>query len=294
MSANILDGKAFAQNLRDKVAAGVQSMKDDHGVVPGLAVVLAGDDPASAIYVRNKHRDAQAVGMRSIEVRLPATVDPAEVVAHVQRLNRDPAIHGILVQLPLPAHVEPAPVIAAIDPDKDVDGLHVINTGRLANGLPGMVPCTPYGCLLMIRDRLGDFSGAEAVMVGRSNLMGKPMAQLLLADNATVTVAHSRSRGLDEICRRADILVVAVGRREMVRGSWIKPGAVVIDVGMNRIDLPDGKTKLFGDVHFDEAVQVAGAITPVPGGVGPMTIACLLRNTLVGAARQIGKPAAPI
>jgi methylenetetrahydrofolate dehydrogenase (NADP+)/methenyltetrahydrofolate cyclohydrolase len=285
MTALKIDGKAIAADLRLAIAQDTAGLTARHGLAPGLAVVLVGNDPASTIYVNAKHRDAQSVGMRSIEVKLPADSTLATVLSHVARLNADPNVHGILVQLPLPPHLDPNAVIAAIDPDKDVDGLHPVNAGRLSSGLPGMVPCTPYGCLLLIKRIRPQTTGLEAVMVGRSNLMGKPMAQLLLSADMTVSLAHSKSRDLASICRRADVLVVAVGRAEMVRGDWIKPGATVIDVGMNRIDLPDGKSKLKGDVCFAEAEQVAGAITPVPGGVGPMTIACLLRNTLVAAGR---------
>ena len=288
MTALKIDGKAIAAELRQAIAKDCADLTARHGLAPGLAVVLVGDDPASTIYVNAKHRDAQSVGMRSIEVKLPADSTIETVLGHVARLNADPHVHGILVQLPLPPHLDPNRVIAAIDPDKDVDGLHPVNAGRLSAGLPGMVPCTPYGCLMLIKRIRPDTAGLEAVMVGRSNLMGKPMAQLLLAADMTVTLAHSKSRDLAGICRRADVLVVAVGRSEMVRGDWIKPGAIVIDVGMNRIDLPDGKSKLKGDVCFPEAELVASAITPVPGGVGPMTIACLLRNTLVAAGRAFG------
>lgn len=288
MTALKIDGKAIAAELRQTIAQDTQALIARYGKSPGLAVVLVGDDPASTIYVNAKHRDAQSVGMRSIEVKLPASSTMETVLDHVARLNADPEVNGILVQLPLPSHLDPNTVIAAIDPDKDVDGLHPVNAGRLSSGLPGMVPCTPYGCLLLIKRFQPQTAGLEAVMVGRSNLMGKPMAQLLLSADMTVTLAHSKSRDLPAICRRADVLVVAVGRAELVRGDWIKPGAIVIDVGMNRIDLPDGKSKLKGDVCFAEAEQVAGAITPVPGGVGPMTIACLLRNTLVAAGRAFG------
>ena len=296
MTATLIDGKAFAAGLRERVAGEVAKMQAAHGVTPGLAVVLVGDDAASAVYVRNKGEQATAAGMHSVTHRLPAETNEADLIALVQTLNADPAIHGILVQLPLPKGLNPDRVIAAIDPDKDVDGLHVINAGRLSAGLPALTSCTPVGCMLLLKDRLGDLSGMRAVMVGRSNLMGKPMAQLLLAANCTVTIAHSRSKDLPAICREADILVVAVGQPEMVRGDWIKPGAVVLDVGMNRVPSKDpvkaaaGGTRLVGDVAFDEAVQVASAITPVPGGVGPMTIACLLRNTLEACARANGLP----
>jgi methylenetetrahydrofolate dehydrogenase (NADP+)/methenyltetrahydrofolate cyclohydrolase len=279
--ARIIDGKAFAANILQDIAAAVTALPDK----PGLAVVLVGDDPASQVYVRNKAKTTVEAGMRSFEHRLPADTPQLDLLALIAGLNEDRAVHGILVQLPLPAHLDAAAVIAAINPDKDVDGLHVINAGRLAAGLPGLVPCTPLGCLLLLKNELGDLSGLNAVVVGRSNLVGKPIAQLLLAENCTVTIAHSRTKSLPEICRGADILIAAVGRPEMVRGEWIKPGATVIDVGINRVPAEAGKTKLVGDVAFAEALGVAGRITPVPGGVGPMTIACLLRNTLTAANR---------
>jgi len=282
--ARIIDGKAFAAKLLLQITGDVSAMP----VQPGLAVVLVGDDPASRVYVRNKAKTTVEVGMRSFEHRLPAETSQVELLALIAGLNEDRAVHGILVQLPLPAHLDSAAVIAAIDPDKDVDGLHVINAGRLAAGLPGLVPCTPLGCLLLLKDELGDMSGLNAVVLGRSNLVGKPIAQLLLAENCTVTMAHSRTKNLPEICRGADILIAAVGRPEMVRGDWIKPGATVIDVGINRVPAEAGKTKLVGDVAFGEALGVAGRITPVPGGVGPMTIACLLQNTLTAAKRIEG------
>jgi methylenetetrahydrofolate dehydrogenase (NADP+)/methenyltetrahydrofolate cyclohydrolase len=250
--------------------------------------VLVGEDPASQVYVRNKAKQTVAAGMKSVEHRLPAETSEAALLALVAALNADASIHGILVQLPLPGHIDSAKVLDAIDPAKDVDGFHVVNAGRLAVGLPGLVPCTPLGCVLLLTAELGDLSGLEAVVVGRSNIVGKPVAQLLLAQNCTVTVAHSRSRNLPEICRRADVLVAAVGRAEMVRGDWIKPGATVIDVGINRVAGEAGKTRLVGDVAFQEALGIAGRITPVPGGVGPMTIACLLRNTLTAAKRIAG------
>jgi methylenetetrahydrofolate dehydrogenase (NADP+)/methenyltetrahydrofolate cyclohydrolase len=292
--ARIIDGKAFAAELRDRIAVEVAELKAKHGLQPGLAVVLVGEDPASQIYVKSKGEQTKAAGMHSEEHRLPATATQAEIVALVSKLNADKAVHGILVQLPLPNGLDPAPVIAAIDPDKDVDGLTIANAGRLASNLPGLVPCTPAGCLMLAKDVLGDLSGKTAVVVGRSNLMGKPMAQLLLQADCTVTIAHSRTKDLPGVCRQADILVAAVGRPEMIKGDWIKPGAVVIDVGINRVPSRDpaaaaaGKTRVVGDVAFDEAKQVAGAITPVPGGVGPMTIACLLNNTLIAARRQAG------
>ncbi len=287
MSATIIDGKAVAADLRSRLATEVTTLAGT-GITPGLAVVLVGEDPASEVYVRNKARQTREVGMASFEHRLPAETPEADLLALVAKLNADDAVDGILVQLPLPDHIDAQKVIAAIDPDKDVDGFHPVNAGRLATGLPGLVPCTPLGCVILAKSAQADLSGMDAVVLGRSNIVGKPVAQLLLAENCTVTIAHSRSRDLAAICRRADLLVAAVGRREMVRGDWIKPGAIVIDVGINRVPNPDageGKTRLVGDVAFDEAREVAGAITPVPGGVGPMTIACLLQNTLT-AARQ--------
>jgi len=293
---NIIDGKAFAQGLRQRVATEAAAIRDTHGLQAGLAVVLVGDDPASAVYVRNKGEQTREAGMQSFEHRLPAETPEADVLALVGKLNADAAVHGILVQLPLPNQIDEQKVLAAIDPDKDVDGFHVTNVGRLWTGGDALVPCTPYGCILMLKDRLGDLSGKRAVVVGRSNIVGKPMAALLLAESCTVTIAHSRTQDLAARCREADIVVAAVGRPEMIKGDWIRPGATVIDVGINRVEAPekglkdDGtpKTKLVGDVDFSEAVEVAGAITPVPGGVGPMTIACLLRNTLVAACRQNG------
>ena len=285
----IIDGKAFAEALRDRIAGAVSTLKAEHGVTPGLAVVLVGEDPASQVYVRNKAKQTVACGMESFEHRLPAQTSKADLLSLIAKLNADDAVHGILVQLPLPDQIEEQAVIDAVDPDKDVDGFHVVNTGRLATGAPAMVPCTPLGCLMMLQDRLGDLSGLEAVIVGRSNIVGKPMAALLTGANCTVTIAHSRTRDLAAVCRRADILVAAVGRPEMIRGDWVKPGAAVIDVGINRVPAAEeGKTRLVGDVAFAEAAKVAGAITPVPGGVGPMTIAVLLRNTLVAACRQAG------
>ncbi|MDD2795379.1 bifunctional methylenetetrahydrofolate dehydrogenase/methenyltetrahydrofolate cyclohydrolase FolD [Acidocella sp.] len=280
--ADIIDGKAFAASLRASIAAEVAGLSFQ----PGLAVVLVGDDPASKVYVANKARQTVEAGMRSFEHRLPAETTQADLLALVQRLNADAAVHGILVQLPLPRHLDADAIIAAISPAKDVDGLTVTNAGLLANGLPGLVPCTPLGCILLLRARLGGMAGLNAVVVGRSNLVGKPIAQMLLAQNCTVTIAHSKTRNLAAICRGADILIAAVGRPEMIRGDWIKPGATVIDVGINRVpaEMP-GKTRLVGDVAFAEAAGVAGILTPVPGGVGPMTIACLLRNTLTAAKR---------
>ena len=288
--AEIIDGKAFAGALVARVAGHVARLKEN-GVHPGLAVVLVGEDPASQVYVRNKGKRTVEAGMQSFEHRLPAETPEAELLVLVARLNADPAVHGILVQLPLPGHVDAAKVLDAIDPAKDVDGFHVVNAGRLATGLPGLVPCTPLGCLMLLKDRLGDLSGAEAVVVGRSNIVGKPMAQLLLRESCTVTVAHSRTRDLPGTCRRADILVAAVGRPEMIPGDWIRPGATVIDVGINRVPAPEkgeGATRLVGDVAYPAAAEVAGAITPVPGGVGPMTIACLLANTVTAASRAHG------
>jgi methylenetetrahydrofolate dehydrogenase (NADP+)/methenyltetrahydrofolate cyclohydrolase len=288
MTAEIIDGKAFAEGLRERIAAQVSRLAVAHGTAPGLAVVLVGDDPASKVYVGSKGKATVAAGMRSIERKLPADLPEAQLIEIVRALNRDESVDGILVQLPVPAHIDPNKVIDAIDPAKDVDGLHVVNAGRLALGRPGLVSCTPAGCMMLIRDQLGDVAGAHAVVLGRSTLVGKPMAQLLLAANCTVTMAHSRTRDLPAVCRSADILVAAVGKPEMIRGAWIKPGATVIDVGINRVAAPDGKGRLVGDVAFDEAKAVAGAITPVPGGVGPMTVACLLQNTLIAACRRRG------
>lgn len=289
MSATIIDGKSFAEGLRGRIAAAVAKMKA--GVQPGLAVVLVGDDPASQVYVSSKARQTVEAGMRSFEHRLPANVSQEELETLVARLNADPEVDGILVQLPLPAGLDAEPVIAAIHPDKDVDGLTHMNAGRLANGAVGLAPCTPLGSMMLIRSVMPDIAGKTAVVVGRSNLVGKPIAQLLLAANATVTIAHSRTQNLAEVCRGADILVAAVGRPEMIRGDYIRQGAVVIDVGINRVPAPErgeGKTRLVGDVAFDEAKEAAGAITPVPGGVGPMTIACLLANTLTAANLRRG------
>lgn len=294
MTAVPIDGKAFAAGLVDRVAAASARLEAAHGVKPGLAVVIVGEDPASQIYVRNKGETTQRAGMRSDTHRLPDTTTQAELLALIAALNADAGIHGILVQLPLPAHIEADAVLSAIDPNKDVDGFHVVNAGRLAVGLPGLVPCTPLGCLMLLKDALGDLTGLNAVVVGRSNIVGKPMAQLLLGESCTVTIAHSRTRDLPALCRTADILVAAVGRAEMVRGDWIKSGATVIDVGINRVPSKDpvkaaeGKTRVVGDVAYAEAAQVAGRITPVPGGVGPMTIACLLANTYTAACRAAG------
>ena len=291
--SNIIDGKAFAARVRETVGRQVAILKAEHGLTPGLAVVLVGEDPASQVYVRNKGRATVEAGLKSFEHKLPAETDQETLLALVQQLNDDPAVHGILVQLPLPVHVSEAAVLDAVDPDKDVDGFHVINAGRLATGGKGLVPCTPRGCLMMLKDRLGDLKGLRALVLGRSNIVGKPMAQLLLGEHCTVTIAHSRTKDLAGECRRADIVVAAVGRPRMVPGDWIGPGATVIDVGINRIaddrpGAPEGKMRLVGDVDFDSAVRVAGAITPVPGGVGPMTIACLLANTVTAACQQAG------
>ncbi len=279
-----IDGRAFAATLLAGIAAQVAA-RAAAGLQPGLAVVLVGEDPASQVYVRSKARQTVQAGMRSFEFRLPAETPQAELLALIARLNADPAVHGILVQLPLPPQIDTNAVLAAIDPDKDVDGFHVINAGRLATGLPGLVPCTPLGCAMLLKSALGDLSGLHAVVLGRSNIVGKPMAHLLLRENCTVTIAHSRTRDLPALCRGADILVAAIGRPEFVRGAWIKPGAAVIDVGINRIAAGEGKTRLVGDVNFAEAQGIAGMITPVPGGVGPMTIAVLLQNTLTAATR---------
>jgi methylenetetrahydrofolate dehydrogenase (NADP+)/methenyltetrahydrofolate cyclohydrolase len=288
--AALIDGKAFAANLRARIGTLAASFAQVTGRRPGLAVVLVGEDPASQVYVGAKARACEEGGIASFEHRLPAETSEAELLALVERLNRDDAVDGILVQMPLPNGLDEQAVIAAISPDKDVDGFHVINAGRLSVGQPGFVPCTPLGCIMLLKDRLGDLSGLEAVVIGRSNIVGKPMAQLLVDANATVTVAHSRTKNLAEVVRRADIVVAAVGRPEMVRADWIKPGASVIDVGINRLPPEEGKTKgrLVGDVAFAEVSAVAGAITPVPGGVGPMTIAVLLRNTLVAAHGHAG------
>jgi methylenetetrahydrofolate dehydrogenase (NADP+)/methenyltetrahydrofolate cyclohydrolase len=287
VSSKIIDGKAFAEGLRGRLAKEVAALKAAHGVVPGLAVVLVGEDPASQVYVRNKAKQTVEVGMASFEHKLSPETSQAELLALVARLNSDPAVNGILVQLPLPKQIDPQAVLDAIDPDKDVDGFHVVNAGRLATGGRALVPCTPLGCLMLLKDRLGELAGRRAMVLGRSNIVGKPMAQLLLGESCTVIIAHSRTRDLPAECRRAEILVAAVGKPEMVRGDWIQPGATVIDVGINRIER-DGKPKLVGDVAYEEAVKIAGAITPVPGGVGPMTIACLLQNTLTAARRQRG------
>jgi methylenetetrahydrofolate dehydrogenase (NADP+) / methenyltetrahydrofolate cyclohydrolase len=283
IETRLIDGRAFAAKILAEVTSEAAAMKAATGLVPGLAVVLVGEDPASQVYVRNKARTTLEVGLHSVEHRLPAETAEADLLALVASLNADPTIHGILVQLPLPKHIDSTRVLDAIDPNKDVDGFHVINAGRLATGLPGLVPCTPLGCLLMLKAELGDLSGLRAVVLGRSDIVGNPMAALLLRESCTVTIAHSRTRDLPAVCREADILVAAVGQPAMVRGDWIKPGATVMDVGINRVLGEGGKTRLVGDVAFAEAQGVAGRITPVPGGVGPMTIACLLRNTVTAA-----------
>ena len=286
--ARIIDGKAFAAGLRARIARQVGVLDRDHGIIPGLAAVLVGDDEASRIYVRNKERQTAEVGMVSLGETLTADASQDAVLQVVRRLNEDAAVHGILVQLPLPDHMDAAMVIDAVDPMKDVDGFHPENAGRLMTGRPAMIPCTPMGCMMLIEDTVGDPSGLNAVVIGRSNIVGKPLAQLLLAANCTVTTAHSRTRDLAALARTADILVAATGRPAMVRGDWIKPGATVIDIGITRIPGADGKMRPVGDVDFHEAVKIAGAITPVPGGVGPMTIACLLANTLAAACRRNG------
>lgn len=292
--AEIIDGKIYAERLRAQVAEEVARLKADHGLQPGLAVVLVGEDPASQIYVRSKGEHSLAVGMHSVTHRLPAKATQDELMALVAALNADPAIHGILVQLPLPKHLDEKAVLMALDPDKDVDGLTMVNAGRLASGLPGLYPCTPMGCMILLRETVGDLTGKRAVVVGRSMLVGRPVAQLLVAADATVTIAHSRTQDLPAVCREADILVAAAGRPRMIRGDWIKPGAAVIDVGINRVPFDDpvkaaeGRTKVVGDVHFKEASHVAGWITPVPGGVGLMTVAVLLQNTLTAARRLAG------
>ena len=287
MTATVIDGKAFAARVRGQVAAHVARLGEEHGLTPGLAVVLVGEDAASQVYVRNKHASTVEVGMASFEHRLSAETGEAELLALIDALNADPKVHGILVQLPLPAHLNSELVINRIDPAKDVDGFHISNVGLLGTGQKSLVPCTPLGCLMMLRDHHGSLAGLNAVVVGRSNIVGKPMAQLLLGDSCTVTIAHSRTKDLAEVCKRADILVAAVGRPEMITGEMVKPGATVIDVGINRVER-EGKIRLVGDVHYASAALVAGAITPVPGGVGPMTIACLLANTVTACCRANG------
>jgi methylenetetrahydrofolate dehydrogenase (NADP+) / methenyltetrahydrofolate cyclohydrolase len=290
MSATIIDGKTIAADLRATVKAETQRLHAAHGIVPGLAVVLIGDDPASQSYVASKSRAVAEVGMRPFDHHLPAGVSEAELVSLVQKLNADPAVHGVLVQMPLPPQISTKRIVASIDPDKDVDGFHPLNAGRLFTGLPALAPCTPIACIKLIKTVHASLAGCEALMVGRSHIVGNPLAQLLLKENATVTIAHTRSRDLPALCRRAEILCVAIGRAEYVRGDWIRPGSTVIDIGINRVTA-GGKSRIVGDVNFAEALPVAGAITPVPGGVGPMTIACLLLNTLRAACMQAGLPA---
>ncbi|MFN3745060.1 MAG: bifunctional methylenetetrahydrofolate dehydrogenase/methenyltetrahydrofolate cyclohydrolase FolD [Hyphomicrobiaceae bacterium] len=287
-AALIIDGKALAVGLRADVAGVVERLRRDHGITPGLAVVLVGNDPASEVYVRNKERQTRDAGMVSIGVKVPATTSENALLAIIDELNRRADVDGILVQLPLPQHIDAGRIIEAIDPAKDVDGFHPLNVGRLATGQPALVPCTPLGCTMLAKSVQPDLTGLDAVVIGRSNIVGKPAARLLLAENCTVTIAHSKSRALPEIARRADLLIAAIGRPELIRGDWIKPGAIVIDVGINRVPGEGGRHRLVGDVHFEEARRVAGAITPVPGGVGPMTIACLLRNTVAAAAARRG------
>jgi methylenetetrahydrofolate dehydrogenase (NADP+)/methenyltetrahydrofolate cyclohydrolase len=290
MTAQVIDGKAFAATVRGKVATQVAALTTDHAITPGLAVVLVGEDPASQVYVRSKGKQTVEVGMNSFEHKLEIDTSEAVLLDLIATLNADPAVHGILVQLPLPKHLDEDLVINSIDPAKDVDGFHISNVGLLGTGQKSMVPCTPLGCLMMLREHHGSLSGMDAVVIGRSNIVGKPMAQLLLGDSCSVTIAHSRTKNLPEVVGRADIVVAAVGLAEMVPGDWIKPGATVIDVGINRIEKPEGGTRLVGDVDYASAAEVAGAITPVPGGVGPMTIACLLANTLTACLRANGLP----
>jgi methylenetetrahydrofolate dehydrogenase (NADP+)/methenyltetrahydrofolate cyclohydrolase len=291
MTAQIIDGKLIAADLRDRVALEVARVQREHGLMPGLAVVLVGNDPASEVYVRSKAKQTRAAGMASFEHKLPDDVTERDLLALIAKLNNDDSVHGILVQLPLPKSLDTQKIIMAIDPAKDVDGLHPVNAGRLAGGLDALTPCTPLGCIILSKTVHASLEGMKALVIGRSNLVGRPLVQLLLNENATVTIAHSRSRDLSELCREADLVYAAVGRAEMVRGNWIKPGATVIDVGINRVPGPDGKNRLVGDVAYDEALQVAGAITPVPGGVGQMTVACLLLNTLRAACAGKGFPA---
>lgn len=290
MTAAVIDGKAFAAQVRSKVATHVSQLKEEHAITPGLAVVLVGEDPASQVYVRSKGKQTAEAGMNSFEHKLDATISESELVALIKQLNEDPKVHGILVQLPLPEHLNSDLVINTIDPAKDVDGFHISNVGLLGTGQKSMVPCTPLGCLMLLRHQHGSLSGMNAVVIGRSNIVGKPMAQLLLGDSCTVTIAHSRTKDIESVCRQADIIVAAVGRPEMVKGSWIKPGASVIDVGINRIPSSEGKTRLVGDCDYDSCASVAGAITPVPGGVGPMTIALLLANTVTACCRAHNLP----
>ncbi len=281
--AKRIDGKAFAARLRVRIGKEVERLVRDHDLKPGLAVVLVGEDPASQVYVRNKGVQTLEAGMNSYEHKLPDDTNEADLLALIEKLNNDDSVHGILVQLPLPKHINETKVINTVHPDKDVDGFHVVNAGRLATGQAALTSCTPVGCVMLAKDTLGDLSGLEAVVVGRSNIVGKPVAQLLLQENCTITIAHSRTKNLEEVCRRADILIAAVGRPQMIKGDWIKKGACVIDVGINRIDAGNGKMRLVGDVDYQDALATAGSITPVPGGVGPMTIACLLRNTVQAA-----------
>jgi methylenetetrahydrofolate dehydrogenase (NADP+)/methenyltetrahydrofolate cyclohydrolase len=290
MTARIIDGKARAEALRKQIAEAARLLGQKHGLVPGLAVVLVGENPASQVYVRSKARQTVEAGMHSVEHRLPETTSETELLTLVAHLNTDPVIHGILVQLPLPAQIDARKVLNALDPAKDVDGFHPMNAGRLATGLPALVPCTPLGCVILAKSVHASLQGMEAIVIGRSNIVGKPLAQLLLAENATVTVAHSRTKNLAEVCRRGDLVFAAVGRPQFVRGDWIKPGATVIDVGINRVPGAGGRSRIVGDVAYDEAVKVAGAITPVPGGVGPMTIACLMLNTVRAACAIAGVP----
>jgi methylenetetrahydrofolate dehydrogenase (NADP+) / methenyltetrahydrofolate cyclohydrolase len=294
MTAKMIDGKAIAAKLSQSIADAVKGVTTEHGIEPGLAVVLVGENPASEIYVRSKTAKTAATNMRSLLYKLPATARPDELFALIEQLNDDPAVHGILVQLPLPPQIDSHKVIEAIAPAKDVDGFHPLTAGLLSTGLPGIVPCTPLACIILAKQVHGSLAGKEAVVIGRSNIVGKPLAQLLLMENATVTIAHSKTRDLPAVCRRGDIVFAAVGQPEMVRGDWIKPGATVIDVGINRVAGADGTSKLVGDVAFDEVSQVAGAITPVPGGVGPMTIACLMLNTLKAACAQAGLEPPPV
>lgn len=286
--SEVIDGKKFAEGLRQRVAQAVADLSQQHQIIPGLAVVLVGENPASQVYVRNKSRQTREAGMESFEFRLEADAPEHELVALVERLNVDPKVHGILVQLPLPGHIAEEKIINMINVEKDVDGFHIENVGKLSIGEDSLVPCTPAGCIMLLKDRLGDLSGKKAVVIGRSNIVGKPVSMLLLRHHCTVTIAHSRTRNLPGVCREADIVVAAVGVPELVKEDWIKPGAVVIDVGINRVDSGEGKSRLVGDVDYEKVAGVAGALTPVPGGVGPMTIACLLRNTLIAACRQAG------
>jgi methylenetetrahydrofolate dehydrogenase (NADP+)/methenyltetrahydrofolate cyclohydrolase len=294
MAARIIDGKTISADLRGKVSDAVHRLRRDRGVVPGIAVVLVGDNPASEVYVRNKAKAVAESGMRALDRKLPAATSEADLLALIAELNADPAVNGILVQLPLPPQIDAQKIVAALDPAKDVDGFHPLNAGRLASGQPALVPCTPLGCVLLAKTVHASLEGMEAVVVGRSNIVGKPVAQLLLAENATVTICHSKTRDLAEVCKRADLLIAAIGNPEFVRGHWLKSGVTVIDVGINRVPGAGGKSRIVGDVAFAEASQVAGAITPVPGGVGPMTIACLLLNTLHAACAQNGFPAPKI